>query len=83
MARDAKLAPGEVPGRRGRSAGKTPYLAGGEPISEPVRIAHQPVVYRTAKLDSAITLRQLILGVLLGVASSILVTAVLLIILLT
>jgi hypothetical protein len=83
MARDARLLPGDTPGRRGRSAGKIPYLAGGEPISGPVRIPHQPVVYRTAKLDSAITARQLILGLLLGLASSILVTALLLIILLT
>jgi hypothetical protein len=41
------------------------------------------VVYRSAKLDSAISMRQLILGLLLGLASSILVTALLLIILLT
>jgi len=87
MAKDARLLSGDTPGRRGRAAGKNPYLAGGEPV----RIIHRPVpkggMYVSKameeKLDSAITWRQLILGVLLGAASSITVTALLLIILLT
>jgi hypothetical protein len=87
MVRDARLLSGETPGRRGRAAGRNPYLAGGEPV----RIIHRPIrkgeVYMSAIVkedpESGITAWQLIIGVLLGTASSILVTALLLIILLT
>lgn len=88
MAREVRLHPGGFPGRRGRAAGKIPY--GAETITEKVRIVHRPTstgrLYRsvtTGRIDTPVTARHLILAVLAGMGSSILVTALLLIILLT